>query len=117
MTTPKKGTPGSAPRRRFGRYHLILLAVFVAFWIWSAIHPDYPDDWWLENILVFVGVPLTIGLGYYFRLSNLSYTLITIFLVMHVVGSHYTYAEVPFGVTLQRWFHCDRNLYDRLVHF
>lgn len=103
--------------RRFSRYHLVLLAVFLVAWTWAAIHPVFPDDWWLENILIFAGVPLMIGLGFYFRLSNLSYTLITVFLVLHVIGAHYTYAEVPFGDTLQRWFHSDRNLYDRLVHF
>lgn len=108
--------PSPSPRR-FTRYHLALLAVFLAAWLWAAINPVFPDDWWLENVLVFIGVPLVIGLGFYFRLSNLSYTLITIFLVLHVIGSHYTYAEVPFGYTLQRWFDSDRNLYDRLVHF
>ena len=60
---------------------------------------------------------LVVVLGFYFRLSNLSYTLIAIFMVMHLVGSHYTYAEVPFGYTLQRWFGAERNMYDRLVHF
>jgi putative membrane protein len=113
------GTKGSAQprRRRFSRYHLFLLAVFLAFWVWAAIAPVHPRDWWLENLLVFLGVPLVVGLGFYFRLSNLSYTLITLFMVLHVVGSHYTYAEVPFGYTLQEWFGSDRNLYDRLVHF
>jgi putative membrane protein len=53
----------------------------------------------------------------YFRLSNLSYTLITVFMLLHVVGSHYTYAEVPFGATLQHGFGSGRNMYDRLVHF
>lgn len=38
-------------------------------------------------------------------------------MVMHVIGSHYTYAEVPFGDTLQQWLGSDRNMYDRLVHF
>jgi putative membrane protein len=103
--------------RRFTRYHLALLVALVAVWSWAAIKPVYLEDWWLENVLVFLGVPLIIGLGYYFRLSNLSYTLVTIFLILHVVGSHYTYAEVPFGETLRRWFSSDRNLYDRLVHF
>jgi putative membrane protein len=102
--------------RRFSRYHLGLLAVFLIAWVWAAIGPLHRNDWWLENILIFLGVPLVIGLGFYFRLSNLSYTLITVFLVLHVIGSHYTYAEVPFGYTLQRWFHSERNLYDRLVH-
>jgi putative membrane protein len=36
---------------------------------------------------------------------------------LHVVGSHYTYAEVPFGDVLKDWFNSDRNMYDRLVHF
>lgn len=109
--------PSPSPSRRFTRYHLVLLAVFLAAWVWAAVDPVYPGDWWLENVLVFLGVPLVIGLGFYFRLSNLSYTLVTIFLVLHVIGSHYTYAEVPFGEVLKRWFDSDRNLYDRLVHF
>jgi putative membrane protein len=103
-------------KRRFSRYHLALLALFLAVWAWSAIDPVFPDDWWLENILVFAGVPLIVGLGFYFRLSNLSYTLITVFMMLHAVGSHYTYAEVPFGFTLQNWFGAERNMYDRLVH-
>lgn len=37
--------------------------------------------------------------------------------MLHVVGSHYTHAEVPFGYDLQRWFGARRNMYDRLVHF
>ncbi len=99
------------------RYNIFLLLVFLAFWAWAAINPVYPHDWLLENILVFIFVPVIILVGRYFRLSNLSYTLITIFMCMHVVGSHYTYAEVPFGVTLQHWFGAERNMYDRLVHF
>jgi putative membrane protein len=104
-------------KRSFTRYHLILLVSFLAVWTWAAIDPVFPDDWWLENILVFLGVPFIIGLGFYFRLSNLSYTLITIFMILHAIGSHYTYAEVPFGFTLQSWFGAERNMFDRLVHF
>jgi len=96
---------------------MFLLAVFAAVWIWAAIDPVYPHDWLLENYLVFIFVPIIVLLGRYFRLSNLSYTLITLFMCMHVIGSHYTYAEVPFGVTLQHWFGAERNMYDRLVHF
>lgn len=99
------------------KYKWFLLIVFLAFWSWAAYKPVFPEDWLLENYLVFIWVPLIIILGRYFKLSNLSYTLITIFMCMHVVGSHYTYAEVPFGFTLQEWFGADRNMYDRLVHF
>lgn len=38
-------------------------------------------------------------------------------MIMHVIGSHYTYAEVPFGYRLQEWLGSERNMYDRLVHF
>ncbi len=38
-------------------------------------------------------------------------------MILHVIGSHYTYAEVPFGYTLQNLFGSARNMYDRLVHF
>ena len=99
------------------RYKIFLLTVFGAFWVWAAINPSYRHDWLLENYLVFIFVPIILIAGHYFRLSNVSYTLITIFMILHVIGSHYTYAEVPFGDTLERWFNADRNMYDRLVHF
>ncbi len=99
------------------RYRIGLLAAFLAAWTWAAIDPLFRHDWLLENYLVFLFVPLILVTGRYFRLSDLSYTLITLFMILHVIGSHYTYAEVPFGVTLQRWFGSDRNMYDRLVHF
>ena len=99
------------------RYHAFLLALFAAVWTWAAIKPRYPHDWLLENYLVFVFVPLIVLTGRYFRLSNLSYTLITVFMLLHVVGSHYTYAEVPLGAMLQHGFGSSRNMYDRLVHF
>lgn len=99
------------------KYKLFLISIFALFWIWAAINPAYYDGWLLENYLVFVFVPLLLILGIYFKFSNTSYTLITIFMILHVIGSHYTYSEVPFGDVLQAWFNSDRNMYDRLVHF
>lgn len=99
------------------KYHWFLIISFLAVWIWAAIDPVFPHDWLLENYLVFLFVPIILGIGYYFRLSKISYSLITIFMILHVIGSHYTYAEVPFGFTLQEWLNADRNMYDRLVHF
>ncbi len=98
-------------------YQISLFIAFVTVWIWAAIDPIFPHDWLLENYLVFIFVPIIILSGYYFRLSNVSYTLITLFMILHVIGSHYTYAHVPFGFQLQDWFNADRNMYDRLVHF
>ena len=99
------------------KYHWFLVVAFMAVWTWAAINPLYRDGWLLENYLVFIFVPIILLLGCYFKLSKVSYTLITIFLILHVIGSHYTYAEVPFGFDLQNWFNATRNMYDRLVHF
>lgn len=99
------------------RYYLLLLALFLVVWTWAAINPKHPPDWFLENLLVFFFVPIVLLTGRYFRLSAVSYTVITIFMCLHVVGSHYTYAEVPFGYTLQEWFGAERNMYDRVIHF
>jgi len=100
-----------------GKYLGSLIVAFAVVWVWAAINPVMRRDWLLENLLVFVGVPALVIGGTYFRLSRVSYTLITVFMILHVIGSHYTYAQVPFGYTLQQWFGSNRNMYDRLVHF
>lgn len=102
---------------KISKYKLFLLLAFAVVWFWAAIDPVYPHDWLLENYLVFIFVPLILVTARYFKLSNVSYTLITLFMILHVIGSHYTYAEVPFGYTLQNWIGAERNMYDRLVHF
>lgn len=66
---------------------------------------------------MFLLVPVGIFLGRYFQLSLFSYFSITLFVLLHLAGSHYTYAETPFGFTLGHWFGTERNMYDRLVHF
>jgi len=99
------------------RYQKFLVLAFLAVWIWGAVNPKYPGDWLLENYVLFIFVSLIFLLGRFFRLSNLSYSLITVFMSLHVVGAHYTYGQVPFGYALQSWLGSDRNMYDRLVHF
>ncbi|MBN1383930.1 MAG: DUF2238 domain-containing protein [Elusimicrobia bacterium] len=99
------------------KYKWFLIVIFVIVWIWAAIEPRYPHDWLLENYLVFVFVPIILLISRRFKLSDLSYTLLTLFFILHLVGSHYTYAEVPFGYTLQNLLGANRNMFDRLVHF
>lgn len=99
------------------KFQKLLVLIFLAVWVWAAIKPAYRHDWLLENYLIFLFVPLIIATGRYFKLSNISYGLITMFMILHVIGSHYTYAEVPFGDVLQVWLGASRNMYDRLVHF
>jgi len=97
--------------------YIILTLLFALTWIWAAIEPSHYDDWLLENILVFILLPIIFLTGRTFELSIISYSFITLFIMLHLIGSHYTYAEVPWGITLGEWWGTDRNMYDRLIHF
>lgn len=94
-----------------------LAALFAIVWVVGAIAPFNRFDWFLENLLVFMTVGL---LAYFYRtrpLSDMSYTLITIFLVFHTMGAHYTYSEAPLGFWLQDALSLERNHFDRIIHF
>ena len=105
------------------RYPAALLAVFVAIFAALAIAPWYRQDWLLENLLVFVAVPLLVFNYRRLRFSNFAYSCLFVFLVLHEIGSHYTYSEVPWRQWLQGLTGSSgdppagRNHYDRLVHF
>ncbi len=75
---------------------LTLFVLFLLVWTALAISPWYRSDWLLENMIVFVAVPLLLVMYRHLPLSKISYSLIFIFLCLHEVGSHYTYAEVPY---------------------
>jgi putative membrane protein len=99
------------------RFLQILLAVYVVLWALAGIEPVDRQTWLLENMLV-VGTVLVLALTHRaFVFSRLSYALIFVFLLLHVVGSHYTYSAVPAGAWLSEGFGMGRNHYDRFVHF
>ena len=95
----------------------VLAGLYAIVWVLCAIQPLYPTDWVLENILVVLFVPALVFTYKRFPLSDLSYVLITLFMILHSAGSHYTYAETPLGYWMQDWFGFARNHYDRVVHF
>lgn len=94
-----------------------LLAGYLLIWIVLAISPVDRRDWLLENILTVLTVALLLATYRRFPLSDTSYVLITIFLTLHAVGAHYTYAQVPMGFWLKELFNLSRNHFDRIVHF
>lgn len=106
-------------------YLALLGALFALLWIALALNPSYRDDWLLENALVALFVVAIAATHRRFLLSRVSYTLIFLFLVVHEVGAHYTYAEVPYddwvqaltGRSLGEAMGWERNHYDRLAHF
>lgn len=98
-------------------YPKILLFVYIIIWIIAAIHPNYRSVWIDENILPVLFVLLLIFTYKKFKFSNLSYTFIFIFLILHVIGGHYSYTEVPLFNTIKQQYNLARNDYDRVVHF
>ncbi len=98
-------------------YPKILLVLYIIIWIIAAIHPNYRSVWIDENILPVLFVLLLIFTYKKFRFSNLSYTLIFIFLVLHAIGGHYSYTETPFFDLIKQQYGLMRNNYDRFVHF
>ncbi|OQX04704.1 MAG: hypothetical protein BWK73_35515 [Thiothrix lacustris] len=103
----------------------LLLSLFLLWAVALGIAPLYRADWMLENVLTVVVVILLLSTSKALPLSRWSYTLVFIFLFLHEVGSHYTYAEVPydqwwraaFGYSLNEALGFERNHFDRLVHF
>jgi putative membrane protein len=106
------------PRRRFQNRHFLhfLVASYALVWIITAIRPIDRGDWFIENLLVFAAVPLLILTYRRLPLSDSSYLLLAIFLALHAIGAHYTYAKVPLGDWMKEALAWDRNHFDRLVH-
>lgn len=107
------------------KYLALLGAIFAVEFALLAIAPYDRADWLLENVLVFA-FALVLGLtAKRFPLSRISYTLIFLFLVLHEIGSHYTYAKVPYdewlraatGFSLNEFMGWERNHFDRFIHF
>jgi putative membrane protein len=96
---------------------ILCLLAYAAVWAVMAIHPVYPADWLLENVLAVLGVALFVITYRFFPLSNLSYIPLTLFLILHAIGAHYTYAETPIGDWMAPLFGWQRNNFDRVVHF
>lgn len=107
------------------RYTDLLAAIFAVIWLLLAIAPLYRQDWMLENMLVVLLAAVFLWQRRTLRLSKLSSTLIFLFLVVHEIGAHYTYSEVPYddwsralvGVSINELFGFQRNHFDRLEHF
>ena len=97
--------------------HRWLAMSYGAVWLWAAVAPAVRFDWFLENLLIWTMVALMIAIYRRFPLSDVSYVLITLFLALHTVGAHYTYAGTPVGYWLQDMLGLERNHYDRVIHF
>ncbi len=94
----------------------VLLFIYFIIFIWSGINPTDRAVWYVEAVTSFI--PVAILLILYFkniRMSNLAYFLMAIFPIMHIIGAHYTFSEVPFD-WFNNLFGFSRNMYDRVAH-
>ena len=107
------------------KYLAILALIFGLEFLILAVSPYDRGDWMLENVLAVLFVTVLSTSYKKFPLSRISYTLIFLFMCLHEIGAHYTYAKVPydrflfdsFGFSLNDFMGWKRNHFDRLVHF
>ena len=97
--------------------HKLVYSLYALVWIIMAINPKYPQDWLLENVLVFIFLPFVIWMDKKHQYTLLSILFLLIFASLHSLGTHYTYAEMEHFNTLTQFFGFERNHFDRLVHF
>ncbi|HHX7188907.1 DUF2238 domain-containing protein [Bacillus cereus] len=103
-------------RNKLAVIHLFLLFVVMAVCIWSVINPVKYSTWAAEAIPAIVGLSIVIATYNNFRLTTLSYIIITILSITMFVGGHYTYSEVPLFNWIQDVLDLKRNHYDRFGH-
>ena len=97
---------------------LALLIAAVA--IWSGIEPHLRAVWYAEVLQIFIVFFALIATYPLFRFSNLAYCLMSLWMILHLVGAHYTFELVPFDWAnrlLSSWLGEGRNHFDRVAHF
>lgn len=97
--------------------HKLLYAIYIVVWTIMAINPKYPQDWLLENVLIFLFFPFVLWMDKKHTYTLLSIILLLIFASLHSLGSHYTYAEMEHFNAVTHFFGFERNHFDRFVHF
>jgi putative membrane protein len=115
----KYSTASTIDRVPFLQNNLLKIfgVIFLACWITTLIITPDLANWITENVLTFlllVGISVSYSK---FKFSDLSYTLVFVYILLHIYGATYTYAENPFGYWLKDVLDLQRNHYDRIVHF
>lgn len=95
----------------------ILIALFAAGLLLSAIQPHDYFTWFLEVFPGIIGLIVLVITFNKFRFSDVTYVMILLHCYILFVGGHYTYAEVPLFDWIKELFHQSRNNYDKVGHF
>ena len=98
---------------------------FGIFWMFLGVDPVSRFAWVLENVLLVCFLSAYLASYRTVNWTTLSFVAVLAFLVLHVIGAHFTYSLVPydelfessFGVGMNQLFGWHRNQFDQLVHF
>jgi putative membrane protein len=93
-----------------------LAAACAVTWLITAVNPLDRQAWILENVLLIVLVVVLFFGHRRLQLSITSYSLLAAFIILHIIGAHYTYARMPLGLWVKDYFGLSRNHYDRFAH-
>lgn len=97
---------------------LALLISGIAFW--SGWNPTDRAVWYAEVFPIFAVFGLLILTYPRFQFSGLAYILMSLWLIMHLIGAKYTFANVPFewgSRLLSPLLGENRNHFDRVAHY
>lgn len=92
------------------------IAVFFICWTVTFINTPNRTNWFTENTLTLIFLIVLSASYKKFTFSQASYTMIFVYILLHIYGAEYTYAENPFGYWLKDTLSMNRNHYDRIVH-
>lgn len=95
---------------------VVLLGLYLLLFSALAIEPYDRNVWWAENIPVIIVVVAIAWLSRAHHFSDASYILMSVFIILHTIGGHYTFERVPFD-WISELFDFERNHYDRVAHF
>jgi putative membrane protein len=97
--------------------HFFLLFIVILVLIWSLIKPEEGYMVLLMEVLPSVLVLVFLIARYnQFRLTTVSYVIITLLVILTFIGGHYSYSEVPLFTWIKDYFNLQRNHYDRFGH-
>lgn len=97
---------------------LFLAIVITVIAVWSGFNPTDRAVWYAEVAPIFVVFGLLIITYPKFQFSSLAYFLMLLWLIMHLIGAKYTFANVPFDWAnkfLTPLLGEDRNHFDRVA--
>ena len=95
---------------------VLLLVLYAAVLLWSAIFPKDYFTWLLEVSPGVLGLFVLIATFKRFTFSTFTYCLILLHCSILFVGGHYTYAEVPLFNWIRDHYSLLRNDYDKVGH-